>query len=560
MKKENRNRGFTLYELLGVLAIIGILALIAVPVILKYLDSGKTKYNDGIKDSVELVAKNFYSENKNRMPILDGDTDYVTLREFASSKYLNKDVVDSESRSCMEKSYVIVEKVGKDLDYTVCLICEDKKYIENEEKCSLDRVDNLNATCDVKQISNSQVMVDISNLRNVSKVVYKEKNSVNEKIIDKTIRQMYNLNPGEYTFYIYGVNGQKKQCGDTIKVKELPVLKVSQYYVLKTKYDTYYEKGELLDSDLNSLSKYTNSSWQMGYVYVRVDNFDEFESVYLNGKKLENAYFWITNEGDINTILTANALGFSETSKYVINTKLDRTKPSVKISSSSDKWTNKDVTLGAIATDEGGSGFYKLYGWDYTTEAWYELSSKDTWSKVYSEYITLPVYAKDAAGNASDVEYITAKVDKVKPSAPVITKIYKDDDAVKIVKVRTNCIGVGGEQKNANCKVCIQRKLGDVVGNSHTIWTNYSWSHDEGGSGLVYVTEYISVHDGTSGKQYSDWTPLTDYNGFTSEATYHTVYRRHRDNAGNIGYYTKITMYFSNSSSDFNSCVKEHLS
>lgn len=559
MKKENRNRGFTLYELLGVLAIIGILALIAVPVILKYLDAGKTKYNDGIKSSVELAAKNFYPENRDRMPILNGDTDYVSLKELASSKYLSKDVIDSDSKSCMDESYVIVEKINNEMDYTVCLVCEDKNYTENDKKCDLGRVENLNATCDVKQLSNSQVRLEISNIRNVSKVVYKEKNSVNEKTIDKTTSKIYDLTLGEYTFYIYGLNGQKKQCGNTIKVKELPVLKVSQYYVLKTKYDTYYEKGELLDSDLSSLSKYNNSGWKTGYVYVKIDNFDEFEVVYLNGKELKNAYFWITNEGDINTILTASALGFSETSKYVINTKLDRTKPSVKLSSSPDKWTNKDVTLSAIATDEGGSGFHKLYGWDYTTKAWYELSSKDTWSKVYSEHITLPIYAKDVAGNISTTEYITAQIDKIKPNAPKITEIYKDEDAYNVVQLKTNCIGVGGGQKDATCKVCIQRKKGDMVGDSNTVWTARVHS-DEGGSGITGVTEYKFIHNGTSGKQYKDWIALSQLDAYSHSATYSDTYYRNRDNAGNIGYYTKVTKYYSYSSSDYKACVKEYLS
>lgn len=128
MKKINK-KGFTLVEVLGVLVIIGVLALIVVPKITEYMQNGKDNYNNKLGGQLLLTGKSYFSDNKKELPTDNSSKKYgyITWDQLDSDKYTTNSLVDSEGRDCSQ-SYVYVKESLKNpgkYDYTSCLICED---------------------------------------------------------------------------------------------------------------------------------------------------------------------------------------------------------------------------------------------------------------------------------------------------------------------------------------------------------------------------------------------------------------------------------------------------
>ena len=160
---NNRNKGFTMVEVLGVLVIIGILSLLVVPRIIEYMQGGKDDYNQKLASQLKLAGKAYFADNKEALPTekTSKKYGYVTWDELDSEKYITKDLVDSEGNSC-SSSYVHVRqntfKSGV-YDYTPCLICEDQNgniinHTDNNTYCTVSNwSDDSAPTCDDQDIN-----------------------------------------------------------------------------------------------------------------------------------------------------------------------------------------------------------------------------------------------------------------------------------------------------------------------------------------------------------------------------------------------------------------------
>ncbi len=88
MKRKN---GFTLAELLGVITILGLLALLIIPAIDKTVkESNETLYQAQLQTIIE-GAKNWSSDHIGELPV-DGGSITVTLFDLVSGGYVSKDM------------------------------------------------------------------------------------------------------------------------------------------------------------------------------------------------------------------------------------------------------------------------------------------------------------------------------------------------------------------------------------------------------------------------------------------------------------------------------------
>ena len=105
------NKGFTLVELLAVIAILGIISLIVVPAVDKSLNSGKDDlYKTQIKQLGKGV-KDYYTEHLNELPKAVNETSCKTIKNLQDDGYLplnienpkTGELFSSSTRGCAKK-------------------------------------------------------------------------------------------------------------------------------------------------------------------------------------------------------------------------------------------------------------------------------------------------------------------------------------------------------------------------------------------------------------------------------------------------------------------------
>ena len=159
-----KSKAFTLVEVLVVIVILALLALLIIPNITKYTEKAKDKYNDSLKDELLLAGKDFYTNNRSRIPtsISPYLNDYVSLKELASQNYISKEFLDKNKNNCMDESYVaITRKEGTNkYNYNVCLICGGQKVVWNDN-CSASKISQVSCEQQISNLSENKEKVNV---------------------------------------------------------------------------------------------------------------------------------------------------------------------------------------------------------------------------------------------------------------------------------------------------------------------------------------------------------------------------------------------------------------
>ncbi|MBO5376323.1 MAG: prepilin-type N-terminal cleavage/methylation domain-containing protein, partial [Bacilli bacterium] len=130
---KNR-KGFTLIEVIGVIIIIGVIALIAIPSFMSSLGVFRDDYYDNVVNTLENSGKEFFTDNKIYRPSKIFEARYVNLSTLEIENYIDN-IEDYEGNSCNNDSYVVVVRRGKnDYEYAVCLKCEADDYSTTNNK------------------------------------------------------------------------------------------------------------------------------------------------------------------------------------------------------------------------------------------------------------------------------------------------------------------------------------------------------------------------------------------------------------------------------------------
>ncbi len=130
MRKEQKKntKAFTLVELLAVIVILGLLAVVGITAVSRYIERAKKESNSETKDVLLLASKQYLQDNKDLAPKAIGEHKIIAAKELKKAKYLVSDLKNSNGESCMNESFVRVYKSeGTDYSYTAYLYCGDEK-------------------------------------------------------------------------------------------------------------------------------------------------------------------------------------------------------------------------------------------------------------------------------------------------------------------------------------------------------------------------------------------------------------------------------------------------
>lgn len=118
-------------ELLAVIVILAIIALIAVPIVLDYINEAKIKTYVSNENSVKEAAKLYLTKNLDELPKNIGDIYELSIKDLYEGNYLEQ-INDPESSSIKCNGYVIVTKLGSNsFDYSPHLKCGNMNYVNN---------------------------------------------------------------------------------------------------------------------------------------------------------------------------------------------------------------------------------------------------------------------------------------------------------------------------------------------------------------------------------------------------------------------------------------------
>ncbi len=108
-----KNRGFTLAELLGVIAILGVIALITVPAINRSLDSGREDLYETQIEQIKKGGEDYYTEHLDELPQSVGDTACQTIETLQKNGYLPVDIKNPKTdENFSQLTEVCVERVN----------------------------------------------------------------------------------------------------------------------------------------------------------------------------------------------------------------------------------------------------------------------------------------------------------------------------------------------------------------------------------------------------------------------------------------------------------------
>ncbi len=149
-------KGFTLVELLAVVVILGLIILVTIPAVNRFILNSKEKAFSFAQESMETAAKNYlteceryvYGEDNEELrycegittPKKDKETATISLSDLIKNGYLEpiEDPGKTDEYCYAEDSYVVVENIGGDslnykLTYTAKLFCPSNEYDDPED-------------------------------------------------------------------------------------------------------------------------------------------------------------------------------------------------------------------------------------------------------------------------------------------------------------------------------------------------------------------------------------------------------------------------------------------
>ena len=123
-----KKKGFTLVELLGVIMLMGLIAMITIPKIVKQIKDTKGSIDKSTEILITTGSSNYIEENKNDFPKYDGAKYCIMLETLVNEGKLSSDIRDSKGNKLDLNKYVQVEVVNNKYEYKIADSCTDSGH------------------------------------------------------------------------------------------------------------------------------------------------------------------------------------------------------------------------------------------------------------------------------------------------------------------------------------------------------------------------------------------------------------------------------------------------
>ena len=277
----NNKKGFTLIELLAVIIILGILMIIAIPSVTKYIsDSRKNAYIDTAKEVIS-GARNLVNDGK--LEMFDTDTSYyIDIKCIKSENGVPKSPYGE-----FAKAYIVVNYDGKGYEYFWTSVDEAGEGIKN-----ITRNDKLDPDLIESDLTSDDISYTLGvDGRNKYMLIDKEHTNCGKSVaspVTDTVSGETGTNP---VVYPEGKNKSTVVMGDVVKIgsEEFYVIKhQGNDLVLLAKYSL--KAGAISNYDWETLYTYSPSdegyglqspdmigitTWEPGYTYYGTTIFSE---------------------------------------------------------------------------------------------------------------------------------------------------------------------------------------------------------------------------------------------------------------------------------------------
>ena len=251
--EKKKKKGFTLIELLAVIIILGILMIIAIPSVTRYInDSRKSAYVDTAK---EIVAGTRNLVNEGKFGMYDTDTTY----------YINAECIETENAlkspyGDFTKAYVVVTYNGQGYDYywtSVDDAGQGIKKIINVDKLDTDLIDSDLTENDIQ---------DSLGINGRSKYVIIDKQQTNcGKGVSTSVTGNVNGSTGDVQFSAVQVVSQVSEIENVAEAKRYVGADPANYVKFNGNelwriIGIYGDSIKIIRSDSIGESKYNNSA------------------------------------------------------------------------------------------------------------------------------------------------------------------------------------------------------------------------------------------------------------------------------------------------------------
>ena len=175
MRKKLNKKGFTLVEIIGVVAILGIVSVVGLVSVNSIIQKGKQEHYVAAEKNLKITAESYAQANREYLPKNVGEMTKVKLRVLVENNYMEP-IKDYHDKNCdLDKSYVQIFKYSKNgYSYLAYLDCPDYKNIEQNNELVPDieitMTENKN---NIKKTKSKVKITDENKLLSYTVTIYK---------------------------------------------------------------------------------------------------------------------------------------------------------------------------------------------------------------------------------------------------------------------------------------------------------------------------------------------------------------------------------------------------